>query len=392
MRTDLDIALEKLEEMPPQSRVEVVRGCAIRRKANGHTIMTLHYSAIPERDPETEAGAKWKKSERALYSSQSAWNKEQEIDPHAMGGEAVFGPILSNPDLYKAVVISDPFWQPNPTWEVAFGFDHGKTNATALLKAYITREEIDPATGSKRPFDIYLAGEYYSMKRGPSMQEPNGWMNNVDENVMEMLKMPDIDRKRYIVADPAIFPDTQAQSKGDYTNIHQEYKKAGFHTMRPYEGTRSDITFVEWILSDLWGGLSRGRRPRLFIVCRNPSDKPQPGLHPYDCPNLLWELKRAKRVEMSARQLTKRNPSDALVDKQNHLRDAMKYLTGTIKFASRKPLHEEMQEKLEGLDPTSRNIYARHLFSEAVHKGQIDWNGRPKKKAAPVISMRGRWR
>jgi len=387
--TKLEEALKRINDVPPQTRIEVVRGCTVRRKTTGQSVMTLHYSAIPERDPDTPEGQLWKKRERGLYSSESAWKKEQEIDPHAQGGEAVFGSVLSHPDLYKIVVISDPYWRPDPRWDVAFGFDHGKTNATALLKAYITREEIDPRTGIKRPFDIYLAGEYYSMRRGPSAGEPNGWANNIDENVIEMLKMPDLERKRWIVADPSIFKDTQAHSKGDYTAIHAEYRKAGFPAMREYQGVRSDITFVEWVMTDYWRGIHRGMRPRLYIVCRNPSDRPQPGLHPWDCPNLLWELKRAKRVEMTARQLATRNPSDALVDKQNHLRDAFKYFLGTIRNATQKPISEEIGEKLEGMDPTTRSIYARHYFSEAVRQGKIDWTGKPK-KGAPVVSMRGR--
>lgn len=382
-------AIQKLEDVPPQTAVEVVRGCTLRRKATGQSIMRLHYSAIPERDPDTEEGKEWKRRERALYSSESAWKKEQEIDAHAQGGEAVFGPVLSNPDLYKVVVISDPYWRPDPRWDVAFGFDHGKANATALLKGYITRKEIDPQTGMERPFDIYLCGEYYSMRRGPSPREPNGWLNNIDENVIEMKRMPDLERARWISSDPDIFKEKQAQSKGDYTAVYDEYKKAGMVPMRPYLGVRSDITFVEWVMSDYWRGIHRGMRPRLYIVCRNPSDRPQPGLHPWDCPNLLWELKRAKRVEMTARQLMTRNPSDALVDKTNHLRDAMKYFLGTVRSAAKVLLNEEWEQKLQGLDPTTRTIFARHYFSEAVQKGQIDWTGKPK-KSSPVVSLRGR--
>lgn len=383
--TDLERALQTLEDMPPQGPVTVVKGCTIRRTLYGQSIMRLHYSAIPERDPDTEEGAKWKKRERALSSSEAAWKKEQEIDYLAQGGESVFGPILSVPEYYQQIVISDPNWMPDPRWEVAFGFDHGKTNATALLKAYITREEIDPKTGVARPFDIYFAGEYYSMRR-------EGWQNNIDENVMMMMQMPDIQRRRWIVADPSIFPETVVHSKGDYTAIHSEYKDAGFFTMRPYEGVRSDVTFAEWLLSDYWGGLARGKRPRVFIVCRTPSERPQPGLHEYDCPNLMWELKRAKRVEMTARQLLTKNPSDALVDKHNHARDAMKYLLGTLSNPAKKPLNEEMEEKLKNLtDPTTRSIFARHMFSDAVKKGQISWDGK-QKKGAPTIDMRRRRR
>lgn len=387
--TELELALKKLEDMPPQAPLTVVRGCTIRRTMYGQSVMRLHYSAIPERDPDTKEGAAWKKRERAAYSSEAAWKKEQEIDYLAQGGESVFGAILGNPEYYQQIVISDPNWFPDPRWDVAFGFDHGKTNATCLLKAYITRKTIDPVTGEERPFDIYFAGEYYSMRRGPSGEEPLGWQNNIDQNVEQMLRMPDLERKRWIVADPSIFDETQAHKQGDYTAIHAEYKDAGFYSMRPYEGVRSDVTFAEWLLSDYWGGLVKGKRPRVFIVCRTPSERPQPGLHEYDCPNLMWELKRAKRVEMSTRQLLTKNPSDALVDKNNHARDAMKYMLGTIGGATKRPISEEMEEKLKGLDPTTRSIFARHYFSDALKQGKIDWTGR-NKKTAPVISMRGR--
>jgi hypothetical protein len=391
--TDLERALAELESLPPQTPMTIVKGCTVRRTLHGQSVMRIHYSAIPERDPDTPVGAAWKKRERATYSSEAAWRKEQEIDYLAQGGESVFGAILGNPEYYQQIVISDPMWHPDPRWDVAFGFDHGKTNATALEKAYITRQVIDKRTGEIiSPFDIYLAGEYYSMRRGPSPEEPSGWQNNIDDNVRKMMEMPDIERKRWIVADPSIFPDTVAHAKGDYTSISSEYRDAGFYGMRPYEGVRSDVTFAEWLLSDYWGGIALGKRPRVFIVCRNPSERPQPGLHPYDSPNLLWELKRAKRVEMTARQLMTKNPVDALVDKNNHARDAFKYLLGTVGGATKKPLHEEIEAKLANLtDPTTRAIFARHYFSDAMRKGEIDWTGKPK-KSAPVISMRGRRR
>lgn len=389
MTTPLELALAKLEDVPAQSPIEIVKGCNIRRTLHGQSVMRIHYSAIPERDPDTVAGAAWKKRERATYSSQAAWNKEQEIDYLAQGGESVFGAILGNPDYYQQIVISDPMWQPDPQWDVVFGFDHGKTNATALVKAYITREIVNKRTGEIiSPFDIIFAGEFYSMRRGPSPEEPQGWANNIDMNVREMIQMPDIERKRWIVADPSIFPDTVAHGKGDYTSISSEYKDAGWYGMRSYEGIRSDVVYAEWLLSDYWGGIARGKRPRVYIVCRNPSERPQPGLHPYDCPNLLWELKRAKRVEMTARQLLTKNPVDALVDKNNHARDAMKYLLGTVGGAAKMPFHEQLEERLKNLtDPTTRSIFAQHYFSEAVKQGKFDWTGKAK-KSAPVISMR----
>ena len=46
------------------------------------------------------------------------------------------------------------------------------------------------------------------------------------------------------------------------------------------------------------------------------------------CPNLIWELSRAPREQLSAQQLLTRNVSERVVDKDNHnhLRDCLKYL------------------------------------------------------------------
>ena len=46
------------------------------------------------------------------------------------------------------------------------------------------------------------------------------------------------------------------------------------------------------------------------------------------CPNLIWELSRARREQLSAQQLLTSNVSERVVDKDshNHLRDRLKYL------------------------------------------------------------------
>jgi hypothetical protein len=74
-----------------------------------------------------------------------------------------------------------------------------------------------------------------------------------------------------------------------------------------------------------WRDLDK-REPTLKIVCRNYSERPQHGLHNWDCPNLLWELMRLRREKLTAQQLLSRNTSEAIVQKDNHAWDAMKYL------------------------------------------------------------------
>lgn len=389
-------ALRKLDDVPAQTPLTVVKGITVRRKNNGLTVMRIHYSAIPERDPDTEQGWKWRKSEKPKYSSQARWKKEQEIDPDATGGEAVFGLILEK--FYNVVVIDDPYWYPDPRWDVVGSFDHGVVNATCLLKAYIPREEIDFRTGKKKPPTVYVCGEYYSFRR-------DGWMNTVEQNCKAIMRggvdehdrkfeaMPDIDRARWIQADPSIFYKSQAEAEGEPNSIYEKtYKKNKFYKMTPYLGVRSDITFVEWMISDYWKGIATDpENIRLFIVCRNASDRPQPGMHPYDCPNLLWEMRRARRVQLTTRQLLTKNPSEQLQDKQNHAMDCLKELSGALRNPTEIPAMEAISEELSHLDPFTTNLRARFLMSDLAAQGKLGPDGKVRKgKAAPMIDMRRR--
>jgi hypothetical protein len=83
------------------------------------------------------------------------------------------------------------------------------------------------------------------------------------------------------------------------------------------------------------------REPSVKIVCRNFSEKPQHGLHQWDCPNLLWELLRMRRVKLTAQQLFSRNLSEAIVQKDNHATDACKHLV----MSHPEPTIKTIQEK-----------------------------------------------
>jgi len=88
---------------------------------------------------------------------------------------------------------------------------------------------------------------------------------------------------------------------------------------------------MERILSH-WMNLDQ-REPTLKIVCpKRLQDiaKPDYGIVNGGCPNLPWELRRARREELSATQLARKNPTEKIVDKDNHLRDCLKYLVLTL--------------------------------------------------------------
>ena len=58
------------------------------------------------------------------------------------------------------------------------------------------------------------------------------------------------------------------------------------------------------------------------------------------CPNLTWELSRARREQLAAQQLLTRNVSERVVDKDNHnhLRDCLQYLVLLLPAPAQTPL------------------------------------------------------
>lgn len=339
-------AYERLDELPPQTYVQMGPGLSIKRKANGVPVMRIHYDAIPERN--SVLHPEWKQLERKDYTTRG-WDREQEIMDEAGGGDKLFASLLST--FGSKIIIRDPQWFPDPAWDVVGGFDHGKTNATCLLRAHIDHEG-----------NIYVCGEFYRMKT-------EQWDNNVWQNVPTLLTMPHLDRARWIRADPSIFFEKELQLDGTFTNINAVYRKQGFRhlTTFPTSISREDLTFEER-MNDHWSNLEE-RKPTLYLVCRNELDRRQPGLHPYDCPNLLWELKRMQRQELSARQLLMRNPTEKIVDKNNHAWDSLKYLVMSLPKPTAVPLEKKLAELVEGLNPMSAHVAVTRFMSMGMGGG-----------------------
>ena len=73
--------------------MDSMKGVTIRRTRLGVEVIPVHYTADPERDSE------WARRERRKYSSQAAWDREQEIVHKAGGGELLFAECGSLRDV-----------------------------------------------------------------------------------------------------------------------------------------------------------------------------------------------------------------------------------------------------------------------------------------------------
>lgn len=348
-------ALDKTKVTSPQTEVEIVRGLSLRRTDGGIPVTRIHYTADPQRDP--DINPEWKETERKTYSSQGAWDREQEIMDQAGGGELVFADTLIT--HWNKIVITDPSWQPNPQWRVEAGFDHGRASPTALLRCYVDYEGT-----------LYFAGEYYQPGR------------EIWGHCAELKKMADIRRVSACFADPSIFPlnaqaNVPTKPNERAKSINEIYVENGMGLFSPFVGDHSDVSFAARLLAH-WSNLEQ-RQPTVKIVCRNYADRPQNGLHNWDCPNLLWELMRTRRERLTAQQLLTRNISEAIVQKDDHARDACKYLL----LSHPEPTTKSLQEKTaEAVKPM---VEARDLTSASIRAKQFE-----ERDDQPPLRMRRR--
>jgi len=355
--------LESVQTMAPQIAVDIIPGVSVRRTAGGIPVIRLHYSAHPDRNPDQHP--EWKAQERRTYTSQADWDREQEIVDEAGGGELVFAEVLVK--HWDKIIISDPAWKPDPRWRVLGGFDHGKTNPTAMERSYVDYDG-----------NIIFAGEYYV----PGKQ--------VWEHAPALRAMPDVDRFEACFGDPSVFDQKTQQEKGgkEPKAIATLYEELGVSFIRRFHGNRNDQTFCERLLAH-WAGLDRGCKPTVRIVLRGyvePPKKPLPGMHPWDCPNLIWELMRTRRRKLTATQLMSQNQSEEIIDKDNHARDAMKYVVMSLPEPTEKTWQDKIAEKLDayrqaGMDEHSLNIYRfRMEREERPREEQPVYIGRPRRR------------
>jgi hypothetical protein len=262
---------------------ELCKGFVKTSNSSGHTVLWLHYSADPAKDPATPAGKAWvekEKSENSYSINPSKWRAEYELDFDAGIGDLVFPTFLDEKSrlLFDDVKLSDSF--------VFFGgLDWGMSrNKTAFV---IVAE--DPN------------GFFYSVFE-------HSWLKASPADVARDIKShPLYDRLQYIACDPAIQSHVVWQANSSTTiaellSSPEHVGDAALNKLIPSHG-RFDGVFIN-LVRNMWV-----QDPPRWKVSTS-------------CPELINELSNLSHPEHRGGN----NAVEKIEDRNNHLWDATKYV------------------------------------------------------------------
>ena len=272
---------------------EIVKGLSVGRLGSGPVVVRLHYSADPDKDPETVKGKKWMQSSASGYpdggTASPGWRREMEMDPNAGSGELVL-PFFE--EISPLVLIDN--YNPTPEDTLFGGLDVGRNNPTAHEVAALNRRG-----------DIIFFWEFYQ--------------KNVllDEMAKEVRTGMWYDRIESISSDPAIWDKNQYKKDGMVSlatmlqeDVPEEYRLEKI--VRAQE--RSDMHFIQ-----KFSMLALNKK---FLEDGTQVSDPKIFISKNGCPNLIRELRNLRYQDV----IGDRNNSEKIVDKNNHAWDAAKYL------------------------------------------------------------------
>ena len=283
---------------------ETMRGIKYwKNPKNKFSILMLHYTADPDKDPERD-GAEWFKQEQA-GTPKADWLKEREIDFTTRAGKLIYGAEYC--DFDRSIHFIDSF-EIDSSYELLLGLDFGQRNPTSALVGAWSRDN-----------KLYIIDEYYK----PSL--PSVSSREMFEQFAYLIG--DIDgktiRQKRIMADTAfqikvIDPTTKSKNRSKVKDgeeipysIVEEFYDHGWDFELGINDVAPGITRVREYFQ-----LNENNESNLYIF----KDK---------CPYLTWELERYRYKEFTEIQEKMRNESEEPVKKNDHAVDALRYLIMT---------------------------------------------------------------
>jgi len=305
---------------------EITRGMKFWRNPNNNfSVLALHYTADPKKDPERD-GKEWYNKERE-GTPKAVWNKEYEIDFTTKSGKLVFGPDYC--DFNPGHHFIDSF---NVKGENIISLDFGQQNPTAALVGVYTKEGI-----------LYIVDEYYKPAI-PSVSSREMFDKFSYLFSREEIDAMTIDEKRDLANDffqiRVIDPTTRAKNR-----VKKEYgEEIEFSVLEDFYDNGWDFELGS---NNVDAGITRIRE---YFQIRN-NNISNLYIFKDKCPNLCRELVGYKYKELGEGQGRTMNHPEKPVKKDDHTIDALKYMIMT-----RPARPEPPKKKLTTIQKDIRNL------------------------------------
>lgn len=300
-----------------------MKGIQKWRTPDGVTVLRIHYTADPAKDPDTVEGLGWLMKALQGYKGGMDgvdWRREMEIDWQIRGARQVF-PHFDR-DIAPHVVV-EPFSIPKH-WPVYFGFDYGYRAPFAIA-----------VIAFKTPIDAFLVDEIY-LKEVPIHEQAR--------HALENMFYPQM---KYCIGDPSIWHKTQHDpSSRRVTSLGQMLKEAGLFVREGRNEPGVDLAYRDLLLGSLW----RNPKAARFHVFNT-------------CTNFLHEIRNLKfKDHHTKRAREEESPPEKLASAATHLWDATKYVM--LSRPAVVPMKDEIPP--DSLEALKRELFERKRLQRNV--------------------------
>lgn len=255
MPSDFGYEISTAADVNPDSEM---RGIARFKSRSGIASIRVHYSADPEKDPQTEQGREWFMRETATMPGGYdgvEWQQHMEINPLSVTGQRCI-PYWN--EIKNRVVIDDLPVEQVALWKLGSGADYGTRNPTVLLLFAIDYH------GNAYAFDEIAAP-------GLTVHELPGVDKGGIAGLAQLFKQHPLFYRvnGSIQMDPTTEAKNQNQDVGGLTSVAQMFGQHGvFFQPAKARGTEADDLTLNW-LHERWAGYDQPDwAPQFFITRR----------------------------------------------------------------------------------------------------------------------------
>lgn len=265
------------------------RGISTRRTKLGFNILRLHYTADPDKDPQTPAGAAWLASAKSGMS-EARWRQEYEIDYGALGGQLVF------PEWDPSIHLVPPSRLDPDEWTITMACDPHPRTQHAFIWLGVNRDG-DMVV----PFSWWQESDP-SAERRLTVKDYAEWMIDVEKTLgfYKPRRLMDVAGRSMNATEEKSYFDSYRDEKFYFQAAKKNRDMSGFEL------------------------INKALRPESYVVDKPETKKPRLTIMS-DNDELIYQISHLRFAEFRGSVVDKDDPQMP-IEKRRHLVDGLCYI------------------------------------------------------------------